>query len=57
MNPTSWKTTAIGVLVLLVSIAEIWVPDKYDKQLEETKGAIIGAGLVLAQDREKKEQK
>ena len=47
--PKNWKTTAIGVLTLVLVVAPIWFP-KYAKPLQQTAAALTAAGLLAAKD-------
>lgn len=51
MNPTpSWKTSLLGILAVLFSVGSIWVPAKYQPQLQQTSVLLLGGGLVAAKD-------
>jgi hypothetical protein len=46
----NWKTTAVGVAGLLVALATIWAPPRYQARIIATGVAITSSGLLAAKD-------
>jgi hypothetical protein len=49
----NWKTTLIGVVGLLVSLATIWAPAQYQARIIATGVAITSSGLLAAKDNDR----
>lgn len=52
---TGKKTSIIGIIALALSVANIWVPDQYKEKLNITTQLVLGSGMLLAQDQQKKQ--
>lgn len=52
MGAKNWKTTTCGLLLLGVSLAQIWAPPTMKKQIEATQAALLAAGFLSAKDKD-----
>jgi len=50
---TNWKTSAIGVVGLLMALATVWAPPEYQAKIIATGVAITSSGLLAAKDADK----
>lgn len=50
---TNWKTTVVGLAILLGAVANIWVPRQYQGKVNATVSAIAGAGFLVTKDHDK----
>ena len=46
----NWKTTAIGIVGLAVSLGAIWAPPEFQARIIATGVAITSSGLLAAKD-------
>ena len=53
MNKTNWKTNTIGLITLLIGLAQLWSPSSIQPKISATAGLLAGAGLIAAKDHDK----
>jgi len=49
----NWKTTAVGIVGLVVALATVWAPPQYQARIVATGVAITSSGLLAAKDNDK----